>query len=202
MAKKRTKPTPRDDAPAGPGFVRIIAGEWRRRMLPYSGDRRTRPMKDRVRENVFNLLQQVVAGTHAVDLFAGTGALGFEALSRGAARATFCEQHSPSARQITENAAFLGAGDRVRVITGDTFRAFESFADAERPWMVFCSPPYEFYIARAREMRALIEGLYERAPAGSWFVVECDERFEPTTWTWTAWDVRRYPPAVIAIAEK
>ena len=72
--KTKARPGQADDA--GPGFVRIIAGEWRRRQLPYLGDRRTRPMKDRVRENVFNLIQQVVEGTHALDLFAGTVALG------------------------------------------------------------------------------------------------------------------------------
>lgn len=182
--------------------MRIIAGQWRRRMLPYNGDRRTRPMKDRVRENVFNLLQQVVEGTHAIDLFAGTGALGFEALSRNAARATFCEQHVPAARQIWENVELLGATDSARVLTGDAFRHFENFADQEHPWMVFCSPPYEMYASRLDELHALVRGLYERAPSGSWFVVECDERFDPARWDWTAWDVRRYPPAVIGIAEK
>lgn len=190
------------DDDTGPGFVRIIAGDFRRRLLPYSGDRRTRPMKDRVRENVFNLLQQVVDGTHAVDLFAGTGALGFEALSRKAARATFCEQHIPAARQIWENVELLGAMDRACVLTGDAFRHFEHFDDPERPWMVFCSPPYEMYVSQAEALEALVRGLYDRAPSGSWFVVECDERFEPTNWAWTEWDVRRYPPAIIGIAEK
>lgn len=159
-------------------------------------------MKDRVRENVFNLLQQVVDGTHAVDLFAGTGALGFEALSRKAARATFCEQHIPAARQIWENVELLGAMDRACVLTGDAFRHFEHFDDPERPWMVFCSPPYEMYVSQAEALEALVRGLYDRAPSGSWFVVECDERFEPTKWAWTEWDVRRYPPAIIGIAEK
>ncbi len=193
--------TKQDDA-AGPGFVRIIAGDFRRRQLPYLGDRRTRPMKDRVRENVFNLMQQVVEGTHALDLFAGTGALGFEALSRKAAAATFCEQHSATAEQIRKNAEFLGAAERAHVVTGDTFRHFATFANNAHPWLVFCSPPYEFYVSRAEAMQELIQGLYERAPSGSWFVVECDQRFDPETWTWAEWDVRHYPPAVVAVAGK
>ncbi len=159
-------------------------------------------MKDRVRENVFNLMQQVVEGTHALDLFAGTGALGFEALSRKAAQATFCEQHAATAEQIRKNAEFLGAAERAHVVTGDTFRHFATFANDAHPWLVFCSPPYEFYVSRQDAMQELIRGLYERAPSGSWFVVECDQRFDPETWTWAEWDVRHYPPAVVAVAGK
>ncbi len=206
MAKRASKrrPVPKSSGPedSGPGLVRIIAGQYRRRQLPYLGDRRTRPMKDRVRENVFNLLQQVVEGTHALDLFAGTGALGFEALSRGAVSATFGEHHAATAEQIRRNAEFLGCGDRAHVITGDSFRYFASFDNAQAPWLVFCSPPYDFYVSRAEELRALVEGLYQRAPEGSWFAVECDQRFDPQQWTWAEWDVRRYPPAVVGIAGK
>lgn len=203
--KRNTTTPPADtdlETDSGPGFVRIIAGDWRRRQLPYTGDFRTRPMKDRVRENVFNLMQQVVEGTHALDLFAGTGALGFEALSRKAAKATFCEQLAPAADQIRKNAEFLGATDRVRVATGDAFRFFASFNDPDHPWLVFCSPPYEFYVTRADELRELILGLYERSPDGSWFVIESDERFDATTWPLGEWDVRRYAPAIVAVAGK
>src|SRR5919199_1250279 len=76
--------------------LRIIGGTLRGRKIKYSGDVRTRPMKDRVREAVFNLLGPQVSGSHAIDLFAGTGALGFEAISRGALRATFIERHYPT----------------------------------------------------------------------------------------------------------
>src|SRR5947207_6491605 len=99
MAKSKKRPRqdgrgPHDEPIVG---LRIIGGSLRGRKISYSGEVRTRPMKDRVREAVFNLLGAQVAGTQAIDLFAGTGALGLEALSRGAAQATFIDRHLPTA---------------------------------------------------------------------------------------------------------
>jgi len=91
-----------------PVGVRIIGGSFRGRKLEYSGDLRTRPMKDRVREALFNLLSNAVKGKVAIDLFAGTGALALEALSRGASRAVFIERHRPTAQAILRNSATLG----------------------------------------------------------------------------------------------
>jgi len=158
-------------------------------------------MKDRVREAVFNLVGTEATGKLAIDLFAGTGALGFEALSRGAARAVFVEQHFPTARVVRQNAALLGATDRCQIDAGNVF-LWEPSAklDADRPWLVFCSPPYAFYMERERETLMLIKNLVERAPVGSVFVVESDSRFDndrlPSS---LEWDVRPYPPAVVAV---
>jgi 16S rRNA (guanine(966)-N(2))-methyltransferase RsmD len=185
--------------------VRIVGGDLRGRLLAYDGDPRTRPMKDRTREAVFNLLRNAVAGTHAIDLFAGTGALGLEALSRGAARATFLERHAAAARTLRENVTALNVQDRVQVLSTDTFRwargRLESLPQ-DLPWLVFCSPPYDFYTDRAEEMLALVNQLFAAAPAGSFFVIEADRRFDITRLPNADWDVRRYPPAVIAIGEK
>jgi len=184
--------------------VRIIGGTLRGRKLAYSGDMRTRPMKDRLREAVFNLVGPEVRGTHAVDLFAGTGALGLEALSRGAARATFIEQHFPTAELIRKNASALGVGDAVDVIGANTFfwgRRGPKLSEVR--WTVFCSPPYRFYVDRTAEMLELIVGLMQTAPAESAFVVEADDQFdfgqlpEPARW-----DVRAYAPAVVGIFRK
>ena len=101
-----------DRGQSPPTPPRIIGGQLRGKKLFYSGDDRTRPMKDRVREAVFNLLGPAVVGKHALDLFAGTGALGFEALSRGAAAATFVERHFPTADHLRQTAASLGVADR------------------------------------------------------------------------------------------
>src|SRR5205814_5859407 len=101
--------------------LRIIGGSLRHRKLQYSGDERTRPMKDRVREAVFNLLGPGVAGSHAIDLFAGTGALGLEALSRGAAQVTFIERHLPTLKLIEQNVKALGVADRAELVFGDAF---------------------------------------------------------------------------------
>ncbi|MCI0358285.1 MAG: RsmD family RNA methyltransferase [Planctomycetaceae bacterium] len=194
------------DVPAGRETVglRIVGGKLRGRPLAYSGDERTRPMKDRVREAVFNLLGPRVVGTHAVDLFAGTGALGLEAISRGAVKATFLERHLPTCRLIEGNAAQLGVGEQADVQFADTFKWNKlGQLPADRPWLVFCSPPYEFYESRRDDMLRLIERLHAAAPAGSLFVVEADERFDfgllPAA---QAWDVRKYLPAVVGVMAK
>jgi len=123
MPRKKPHPPSRQPPEDQRGVVglRIIGGDLRGRKLQYSGDFRTRPMKDRVREAVFNLLGESVRGTLAIDLFAGTGALGLEAISRGADRAIFIERHWPTAKLIEENAAAIGIRDRVEVVFGDAF---------------------------------------------------------------------------------
>jgi 16S rRNA (guanine966-N2)-methyltransferase len=190
------------DAPAS--ALRIIGGEFRGRKLVYTGDLRTRPMKDRVREAVFNLLGTMPAGKLAIDLFAGTGALGLEALSRGAVRATFIEQHFPTARVIRQNAALLGAAERCLVESGNVFLwAPRAAIETDAPWLVFCSPPYAFYVDRQPEVLALVGGLLGRAPVGSVFVVEADAKFDMSLLPQSIeWDVRPYLPAVIAIGRK
>lgn len=191
---------PADEKPVR---VRIVGGEFRGRRLAYSGDPRTRPMKDRTREAVFNLLGHGVEGAHAVDLFAGTGALGLEALSRGAASATFLERHVPTAKVLRENAALLGVEDRVKILSADTFVwARRHDLPSNTPWIVFCSPPYDFYVERRDEMLTLIGGLFEAAPPDSAFVIEADERFDVGQLPAAEWDMRQYPPARVAIAWK
>ncbi|MCE5266528.1 MAG: RsmD family RNA methyltransferase [Planctomycetaceae bacterium] len=210
MARQNRKSKPRDarrapnrDSEPVVG-LRIIGGKYRGRRLRYSGDVRTRPMKDRLREAVFNLVGPSIAGKHAVDLFAGTGALGLEAVSRGAARATLIEQHHPTAAIIRQNAADLGIDGQTEVAVGNTFIWFRRLPDmGPSPWAVFCSPPYDFYVERTAEMLELVNGLIAAAPAGSVFVVESDQRFDfgllPNP---SAWDVRSYPPAVVGIFRK
>src|ERR1041384_2997332 len=107
-AKSNLKPTRKKsksaahakDPSAQQPDVRIIGGTFRGRRLQYHGDPVVRPMKHRTREAIFNLVSTECAGRHAIDLFAGTGALGLEALSRGAASATFIEKHVPWARVV------------------------------------------------------------------------------------------------------
>ncbi len=208
MARQRKNPAEQHDRPEQRGAQaaapRIIGGHFRGRKLLYTGDIRTRPMKDRVREAVFNLVGPAAAGKLAIDLFAGTGALGLEAMSRGAAAATFIEQHFPTARIVRQNAALLGIADRCQVEPANVFLwAQKTTIAGDRPWLVFCSPPYAFYVERQADILSLLGLLVERSPAESVFVVECDGRFDvgllPAA---LAWDVRSYPPAVIAIARK
>ena len=184
--------------------LRIIGGEFRGRKLVYTGDLRTRPMKDRVREAVFNLLGTMPKGKLALDLFAGTGALGLEAMSRGAKHAIFIEQHFPTARVIRQNAALLAVAERCAVESGNVFLwAPHATISSELPWLVFCSPPYSFYVDRQADVLSLIGGLLERAPASSVIVVEADSKFDMNLLPQSiAWDVRPYPPAIVAIGRK
>lgn len=185
--------------------IRIIGGHLRGRKLAYSGDLRTRPMKDRVREAMFNLLGNDVVGTHALDLFAGSGALALEALSRGSVRATFIEQHFPTADLIRQNVAALGVAEQSQVHAANTLLWVRRrpALPLDRPWLVFCSPPYAFYSQRAEAMRELLAVLAADAPLGSLLVVEADDRFDlaelPGSYDW---QVRPYPPAVLAIGRR
>lgn len=176
----------------------------RGRKLIYSGDPRTRPMKDRVREAVFNLVGPDVVGKHVIDLFAGTGALGLEAISRGAADATLIEQHYPTASVIRQNAGLLEVTDRVNIVSGNTFIwVARDQAPKTAPWLVFCSPPYAFYVERQGEMLAMIKSLLDQAPQGSIFVIESDERFDVTLLPEAGnWDTRTYPPAVLSLLRR
>ena len=145
----------------------------RGRKLHTTGQKRTRPMKDRVREAVFNLLGPDVAGKHVIDLFAGSGALALEALSRQAAGATLIERHLPTAELVRRNAMELGVADRVDVVWADAFIwAAKNPPEAPESWLVFCSPPYAFYSERQGEILSLVCSLLDRAPGGSMFVVE------------------------------
>jgi 16S rRNA (guanine966-N2)-methyltransferase len=137
-------------------------------------------------------------------LFAGTGALGLEAISRGASGATFVERHFPTADIIRQNAAALGVESQCRILPANTLLWPQRWPDLpEAPWLVFCSPPYNFYIDHAAEMFALLTGLIERAPTESIFCVEADERFDFGQLPHAAdWDVRVYPPAHMGIWQK
>ena len=203
MPKRRRRNKPMSQQPED-HCLRIIGGRFRGHKLLYHGDRRTRPMKERVREAVFNLIGPSVVGKHAIDLFAGTGALGLEAISRGAASATFVEQHFPTAALIEQNIAAIDAPAQCDVVPGNTFLwVRRPLQLPEVPWLVLCSPPYSFYVDRRDEMLQLLQEFYDRASAGSVIVVEADERFDfgllPDA---ERWDVRGYPPAVIGIYRK
>lgn len=207
MRRKKSSATHNPGAiPAAGKLLRIIGGSLRNRSIRYHGDPRTRPMKDRVREAVFNLVGPAVRGKQAIDLFAGTGALGFEAISRGAARATLIERHFPSARIIDENSRALGIQDQCHVSPGDAFLWLRQHGAGPEfrkpPWLVLCSPPYDFYVDRQDQMQALLRELVAHAPDGSLFVVESDQRFDFNCLAELGdWDIRSYPPAKVGLLD-
>jgi 16S rRNA (guanine966-N2)-methyltransferase len=110
-----TNPKTESKAPGGRNSVRIIGGSWRGRRINFPDIPGLRPTPDRVRETLFNWLQHEIAGARCLDLFAGSGALGLEALSRGAKELVFVEQAVAAARGLQEQLTRLGAASKAQV---------------------------------------------------------------------------------------
>jgi 16S rRNA (guanine(966)-N(2))-methyltransferase RsmD len=120
--------------------MRVIAGELRGRRLKAPDGEGTRPMLDRVREALFATLQPWIEGAFVLDLFAGSGALGIEALSRGARRVRFVERSAGACQCLAENVAELGLDDAIELVRGD---ALARHAWGDRPAdIVFLDSPY------------------------------------------------------------
>lgn len=122
--------------------MRIIGGEWRRRRLAVPAVEGLRPTPDRVRETLFNWLGQRLDGQHCLDLFAGSGALGLEAASRGAASVTLIDADPRVVRHLLAQREALGAGDRVRVQQGDALHFLRDAEPLPAFDLVFLDPPY------------------------------------------------------------
>jgi len=123
----------------GPGQIRIIGGQWRGRKLPVPNVPGLRPTTDRVRETLFNWLAPSLAGAHCLDCYAGSGALGLEALSRYAGLATLIEMDKNVARQLQKNLDLLKA-DHGQIINSNTLNVL---AQPGKPHhIVFVDPPF------------------------------------------------------------
>ena len=121
--------------------MRIVAGEWRGRTIRPPKDDRVRPTADRVREAWMSIVRGQLVDALVLDLFAGSGALGLEALSRGAAHADFVEVAAPSLRALRENADTLVAGDRATIHRGDAIRFIAALGEDAYD-VAFADPPY------------------------------------------------------------
>ena len=122
--------------------LRIIGGEWRGRRLQFPEIEGLRPTPDRVRETLFNWLMPVIAGARCLDLFAGSGALGLEALSRGASRVTFVDQSAAVKRAIADNLALLRC-ENASLIAADALQLLKGGPGDSLPYnLVFLDPPF------------------------------------------------------------
>ncbi len=146
---RRNSNTQRNPAKTSNAFVRIIGGEWRSRKLEFPEIQGLRPTPDRVRETLFNWLQTVTPGAHCLDLFSGSGALAFEALSRGASQATLVDASPQVCRSLKTNLHALKA-QNAEVIEGDAVRWLESqpVDQAARFDLVFLDPPFRQDLVR------------------------------------------------------
>jgi 16S rRNA (guanine966-N2)-methyltransferase len=154
--------------------VRIIGGRWRRRVLRFPDALGLRPTPDRVRETVFNWLGQELDGLTCLDLFAGSGALGIEALSRGAVEVTLVEKEAAVVRALREQAAAIGlAGLRLEQSDALQF-ASRCLAQGRRFDLVFVDPPYRQ--GWWPKLSPLIDGLLAE---GARAYVEAEARIDP-----------------------
>jgi 16S rRNA (guanine966-N2)-methyltransferase len=161
-------------------------------------------MKDRTREALFNLLGGFLDGFLAIDLFAGSGILAFEAISRGATNALAVEWLSAMASGIESNAAKLDIQQLVQVVRQDALAwgGFRSLP-TDQPWVVFFCPPYALWNSSGADLAALIDKVVGSMPSRSLIAIEGESTTGlqglPNS---LSWDVRPYPPALLAIAEK
>lgn len=145
--------------------MRIVGGEARGRRLKGPKTAGTRPVIDRVKTALFDILRERVVDAEVLDLFGGTGAIGLEALSRGAAHATFVEINHQMAGILRENARATGLADRAEVIRGDAFHFLEAAAAQGRRYdIVYIAPPQ--YHQLAAKALALVEQLPLMQPGG------------------------------------
>lgn len=130
--------------------MRIITGSAKGIKLKTPKGLKVRPTGDRVKESLFSILADTVANARVADIFSGTGNLGLEALSRGAASAVFVDSASASIALIRENAGLTGLADRAEIIRADALAAIDRLAAQGRKFdLVFCDPPYNRGLAAA-----------------------------------------------------
>ncbi|OIN04781.1 16S rRNA (guanine(966)-N(2))-methyltransferase RsmD [Oceanisphaera psychrotolerans] len=150
------KAKPAKKTSAGSGQIRLIGGQWRGRKLPVLDSEGLRPTTDRVKETLFNWLMFDVRGGRCLDLFAGSGSLGFEALSRGAAEVVLVEKDARVAQQLQRNLASLPAASG-RVVNTDALGFLQGTAT---PFdLVFLDPPFH---------RELLPAACQQLEQGGW----------------------------------
>jgi len=139
--KQQSRKTNRNSTPQGEQMLRIIAGEWRGRKIPFPAIEGLRPTPDRVRETLFNWLQATVPGARVADLFAGSGALGLEALSRGAQQVAFVDLSAAVTRQLQQNLQQLKASNAA--VNNQSAEQWLAQQTPDKPYdLVFLDPPF------------------------------------------------------------
>jgi 16S rRNA (guanine966-N2)-methyltransferase len=172
--------------------MRVVAGELggRRLATPPRRSGAVRPTSDRAREAIFSILGDAPVGASVLDLFCGTGALGIEAISRGAASATLVDQHVQLA---IKNVNELGLGDRCEVVRADALPYLRS--STERFDLIFCDPPYNIADRLAADLDSSIP---ERLAEGGRLILESAAR-RPLSLSLPLLDERRYGEASVRL---
>ncbi|HEV8607264.1 MAG TPA: 16S rRNA (guanine(966)-N(2))-methyltransferase RsmD [Tepidisphaeraceae bacterium] len=139
--------------------MRIISGEFRgRKLLPPESDT-TRPITDRVKQSLFDILTPHIEGARIYDLFAGTGSMGLESLSRGANFASFFESDRSALHRLQQNISSLKLEPRTQIIPGDLFKWFSTAKPNEPANLIFLDPPYRFLKDHSDKLHSLASAI-------------------------------------------
>ena len=181
--------------------MRVIGGSARGRTLKSIPGKETRPITDRVKEALFNILAGEVEGARVLDLFGGTGAVGIEALSRGAAHATFVERSPRAYRVLRENLRLTGFEERARTVRGDAFVFLRGKPEAPFDIIYIAPPQYRGLWRKALEM---IDARPEWVAADGLVIVQIDprEREEVALHTLALEQERRYGDTLLLFFRK
>jgi 16S rRNA (guanine966-N2)-methyltransferase len=182
--------------------MRIIAGEFRGRKIKQPTSRKVRPTKDRIREAVFNIIAECVPEASVLDLFAGSGAYGLEALSRGAQRAVFVEKDTGCAGIIKENIKLLGVEGSAKVVTLDVFKSMEGLEkEKERFDLVFADPPYSKNMAKKTLIKV---NQYDILNHSGLLIIEChaDEKLPDNEGSFCVIKKRTYGNTSVSVYSK
>jgi len=176
---------------SGRGGIRVIAGEARGKKLRLVPGDTTRPITDRVKENLFNIIGQDIRGSQFLDLFGGTGGVGIEALSRGAAFAQFLDLADPAIRTIHENLKTAGFTERAKVLRADAFQYLASTPSRAFDYIYIAPPQYRGLWEKA--LLAVDKQTGWLAPQ-AWAIAQIDpkEEKEPAFKNLTLFDRRKY----------
>jgi len=173
--------------------VRIVAGSLRGRKLNVVVHEGMRPTPQMVREAYFSILGNAIPDRVFYDVFAGTGVVGLEAISRGASSARLIEKDARQSSDIQKYAIEFGVGDKVQVLKADAYRWAERWLPPKEPVNVFISPPFPDLSEKADEFLALVNLLLEKSPDTSVLTIQAEDGFPlarlPNP---TRWDVRGY----------
>lgn len=180
--------------------IRIIGGTLRGRKLTLVYHPHLRPLSDRAREALFSILGDAVPGRPFYDLFAGSGAVGMEALSRGGSRGVFVERDPQAVRAIESHLQRFGLAERSTVIRADAYRWVERWQPPPEPVNVFVGPPYREFEENFPAVFQLLDILQRRLAPGSVLIVQSDERFPVEELPDAGnWDVRHYGRTQLAV---
>jgi 16S rRNA (guanine(966)-N(2))-methyltransferase RsmD len=155
--------------------IRIVAGSLRGRKLTCDVHPAMRPTPQMVREALFSILGDAVPDRPFFDVFAGTGVIGMEALSRGASRVTFVERDFRLTDAIDKHVRDFQVADKARVARSDVYRWIERWQAPAEPATVFVSPPFGDFERRAEELHGILNELRQRVAPGSVVVLQAEE---------------------------